>query len=103
MLERLEKVQKERIESDLQWVKDEYLNGAEFLNKTASSVVPGQVRHSSAINTPINFIADKLFKTGNVIDPDSDRGKASRIRNIALGIAEGLASYAIMKAVRKNL
>lgn len=103
-LEALEKTQKSIVDSDMEFIKKEFLSGPEVLNKAAESIVPFQVRRSNLINAPINFLAEKIFNINHdVVNPESDRGKGNRVRNIALGVLEGVGSYLLLKYIRSKI
>ncbi|RYD73165.1 MAG: hypothetical protein EOP53_20620 [Sphingobacteriales bacterium] len=102
-LKALSEAQLRVVKDDIAWIKEEYAP-MELLNKAASSVVPEPVRHSSLVNTSINYIAKTLFhKERNVVSTESDKGSGNRMRNIALGVAEGLGTYLITKYIRRKL
>ncbi|MGZ5244304.1 MAG: hypothetical protein ACXWW0_10430 [Bacteroidia bacterium] len=99
----LSEKQLQLVKEDIAWAKAEY-SPMELLNKAAQSVVPEPVRHSPLINTPINFIARTFFKKEhNIVNEQSDRGDGNRMRNIALGMVEGLGTYLITKYIRRKL
>ncbi len=102
-LKALSEAQMRVIKDDIEWAKAEY-NPMEMLNKAAQNIVPEPVRHSPLINTPINYIAKAFFKKDqDVVNPESDRGNGNRMRNIALGLAEGLGTYLVTKYIRRKL
>ena len=102
-LRELSEAQLRVVKDDIAWAKAEY-SPMELLNKAASSVVPEPVRHSSVVNTSINYIARNLFKKEtNVVSADSDKGQGNRMRNIALGVAEGLGTYLLTKYIKRKL
>jgi hypothetical protein len=91
------------IQEDIQHLKAS-LAPMELLNKLATKIVPAIIRHSPVVNTPINFLASVLFKkTHNVVDPRSDKGPGNRNRNIALGVAEGLGTWLLGRALKSKL
>jgi hypothetical protein len=102
-LNALSEAQLRVVKDDIAWAKAEY-SPMELLNKAAQSVVPETIRHSPIINTPINYIARTLFKKDhNVVNQQSDRGDGNRMRNIALGVVEGLGTYLITKYIRRKI
>jgi hypothetical protein len=101
-LKALADLQKDIIRRDIQHIKEE-LAPAELLNKAASTVVPEGVRRSGLINAPINFLARTLFhKEHDVVDTDSDKGSGNQLRNIALGLAEGVGAYLLRRYIKKK-
>jgi hypothetical protein len=103
-LEALEKTQKDMVNTDMEFIKKEFLSGPEVLNKAAESIVPFQVRRSNLINAPINFLAEKIFNINHdVVTQESDKGKGNRARNIALGVLESVGSYLLIKYIRSKI
>ena len=92
----------ELVKEDIGNLKKE-LSPLSLLNKAAQAIVPEVIRHSTLINTPVNFIAKKIFGAfGKVVIPESDTKRSSPIRNIALGLLEGAGTYFLMKFLFKN-
>ena len=91
------------IKEDIAYVKSS-LSPMELLNKLATKMVPGVLRHSPIVNTPINFLAGVLFKKNHdVVDRNSDKGTGNRNRNIALGLAEGIGTWLLSRTVKSRL
>src|SRR5690242_9889500 len=92
----------ELIKEDMETLKKE-LSPISLLNKAAKAIVPEVIRHSGIINTPINFIAKKIFGAfGNIVIPDSDTRRSSPWRNIGLGFIESAGTYFLMKLLFRN-
>jgi hypothetical protein len=91
------------LKDDVQHLKASFAP-MELLNKLAKKIVPAVVRHSPIVNTPINFLANVLFrKNHNVVDPRSDQGTGNRNRNIALGLAEGIGTWLLGRTIKTKL
>jgi hypothetical protein len=91
------------IREDIAYAKAQ-LSPMELLNKLATKLVPGIIRHSPIVNTPINFLAGALFKKNhNVVDSSSDKGTGNRNRNIALGLAEGIGTILLARLVKNRV
>jgi hypothetical protein len=91
------------IQEDIVYLKAS-ISPWELLNKLAAKLVPAFLRHSPVINTPINLVAQTLFKKDHkVVDPHSDKGTGNRNRNIALGLAEGIGTWLLTRYVKKRM
>jgi hypothetical protein len=102
-LEVLAAEQEHLLQSDWNYIKATYAP-TRLANKAAQSVVPEQLRRSKFINDPINFIARALFqKEENVVSIHSDQGRGNIIRNIALGLGEGIAAYLFTRFIKRRI
>jgi hypothetical protein len=75
-----------------------------LLNKASTIVVPDSIRHSSLLNSAINYVARTVFKKDEVVvSQASDTGKGNQVRNVALTVLETTATYLLTKYIRRKL
>jgi hypothetical protein len=91
------------LKHDLDIVKKE-LKPLALLNKASTIVVPDSIRHSSLLNSAINYVARTVFKKDEVVvSQASDTGKGNQVRNVALTVLETTATYLLTKYIRRKL
>ena len=90
------------VENDIDLLKKE-LTPLSLFSRISEAVIPDAVRHSKLVNGPVNFIAKKIFhEKEDVLSRNSDSGKSSQVRNVALGLLETAASFMVTRYIRKK-
>ena len=99
----IEAQQREMVMQDVDFLKKQF-SALNLMNKAAISIVPETVRHSGIINGVINIIANRVFRADtDVVEQETDKGKNEKLRNIILGLAEGVGTFLLARYLKRKI